>query len=159
MIIPRLNSSQFDLHVLAEQEAHLALLDEQSYDLKVSLKDLQLKLESLEARQDPLEMSLHLLRADLTAMERDLTGSSQQISSLELTTERLTSEASQMDAKIYVLENDPRIPHLMTLEPRLNDFQNGVEDTLGNFDERMINLNQKVRKHQIILVSTSVARR
>lgn len=128
-----------------EHEAHLTLLDENVYDLKVSIKDLQLKLESLEARVDPLEISLHLLRADLTALERELTGSSQQISSLELNIERLTSEVSQLDTRSYAIENDPRLPQLMTLEPRLNDFQNGVEDTLGNFDERMINLNHKVK--------------
>ncbi|GMH33339.1 hypothetical protein BSKO_01173 [Bryopsis sp. KO-2023] len=121
-----------------EHEARLALLDEKLYDVRVQVKGLQVSLESVEARQEPLETSLHLVRADVTAIEREMTGAGQQISALEIASDSLKTESQRLDNRLQAVEEDPRIAHLMSLEPRLDDFQNGVEDSMGEFDERMV---------------------
>lgn len=130
--------------VFSEHEARLALVDDKIHETKSDLKGLQVRLNDVEARQDPLETSVHLLRADLTVIERETTGATQQISSLELATESLKCDAEQLGDRVEILENDPRIPELMLLEPRLNEFQNGVEDSMGDFDDRLSSLLKEV---------------
>lgn len=132
--------------VIIEHEARLALVDDKMHETKSDVKGLQVRLSDVEARQDPLETSVHLLRVDLTAIERETTGATQQISSLELASESMKCDAAELSDRVEILENDQRIPQLMLLEPQLNEFQNGVEDSMGDFDDRLTSLLKEVYK-------------